>query len=205
MIGIIDTGHGNIIPIEGAYAELGIRTERIVSASQVSKQSHIILPGVGSFDETMDRYHQLGLCSAIKDAVAKNNVRLLGICVGLQIMCMSSEEGHSPGLALINASVKKLSSSRASDRLLLPHMGWNTLNQRTNHPLIDGINPRELEFFFLHSYYVSLLDEDITIATCTYGAEIPSMIASGTIYGTQFHPEKSHSQGLQLLKNFANL
>ena len=205
MIGIIDSGNGNIVSIEGAYAALGIPTERIISASQICRQSHIVLPGVGSFDDTMTRYHQLGFASAIEDAVGESDVRVLGICIGLQVMCVSSEEGQLPGLGLINATVRKLHPQHARGKLLQPHMGWNKLTRHTHHPLVAGLNSNELDFFFLHSYYLSSLDEATVIATCVYGPEIPSIIAAENVFGMQFHPEKSHSQGLRLLKNFSNI
>ena len=205
MIGIIDCGYGNTGSLESAYAVLGISTTRIIKVSQLSEQTHVILPGVGSFDDTMSRYNRNGFSAKLVQLANEKKIKILGICVGLQVLCLGSEEGDLPGLGLVNARVKKLHTPQKDTELILPHMGWNTLCQQQNHPLLNDISFLDQAFYFLHSYFVCLNDARDLVASCTYGVDIPSVIARDNLFGTQFHPEKSHSDGLKLLENFARL
>jgi glutamine amidotransferase len=167
------------------------------------RASHIILPGVGAFDWAMTRLQQSGLRQALDEEVLVAKKPVLGICVGMQMMARTSEEGNLPGLGWIDASVLKFDTSLLQGKTHLPHMGWNDVSPARSGGLFDGLDaPR---YYFLHSYYMKPNRAEDTLATTTYGTTFTSAVRSGNVYGTQFHPEKSHQWGIGLLKNFAEL
>ncbi|MBM3273367.1 imidazole glycerol phosphate synthase subunit HisH, partial [Candidatus Kaiserbacteria bacterium] len=163
----------------------------------------IILPGVGAFDWAMKRLNDSGLRNALDELVLEKRIPVLGICVGMQMMAKSSEEGVLPGLAWLDAHIKRFDTTHLPQKTHLPHMGWNDVMPAVESPLFAGLSdPR---FYFLHSYYFAPEQAGQTLATTHYGIDFTSAAADRHIFGVQFHPEKSHGWGIQLLNNFARL
>lgn len=199
MIGILDYGAGNVQAIVRIYDNLKIPNKVIVDISDFEGVDKLILPGVGSFDAVVSKLNESGLKDKLSKLVLREKVPVLGICVGLQIMAKSSEEGILPGLGWVNATVKKFNLN--SD-FYVPHMGWNTISLDGTNDIFNGTD-EEFGFYFVHSFYFDLEEEIDSTTQTTYGLEFTSAIKKGNIVATQFHPEKSHSNGVTLLKNFA--
>ena len=204
MIGIIDYGSGNIQAIATIYKNLNIEHQVLNKPKDLKKADKLILPGVGAFDATMQQLIDSGLKEELNKLVLEEKVPVLGICVGLQVMGFESEEGELPGLGWIPGKVKKFDKSRITIKPKLPHMGWNVINDIRSHPLFKGIDS-DFGFYFVHSFYFECEFEENILSTSKYGDEFTSSIFEGHIVGTQFHPEKSHGNGVQLFKNFAEL
>lgn len=199
MIGILDYGAGNVQAIARIYNNLRIPNKLIKSTSDFEGVEKLILPGVGSFDAVVSKLNESGLKERLSELVLVEKTPVFGICVGLQIMAKSSEEGTLPGLGWINATVKKF---KLSSEYHVPHMGWNTFNVSGTNEIFNAVD-NEFGFYFVHSFYFDLHEEVDLTARTTYGIEFTSAIRKGNIVATQFHPEKSHSNGVTLLKNFA--
>lgn len=204
MIGIIDYGSGNVQAIATIYKNLNIKYEVITKPEDLERADKLILPGVGAFDATMQQMIDSGLKDKLNELVLDKRVPILGICVGLQVMGNGSEEGDLPGLGWIPGKVRKFDETKINFKPKLPHMGWNTINDVQNHKLFKGID-HDFGFYFVHSFYFECENEQNILATSNYGGEFTSSIYANHIFGTQFHPEKSHGNGVQLLKNFAKL
>lgn len=204
MIGIIDYGSGNIHAIETIYKKLNINCKIISKPQELDFADKLILPGVGAFDETMHQLESSGLKDKLNELVLIKKKPILGICVGLQVMGDGSEEGVLSGLGWISGIVKKFDENKINHKPKLPHMGWNTINNIRNHPIFDSLD-HDFGFYFVHSYYFECKDDDAILSTTEYGGLFTSSIYKNNIFGMQFHPEKSHGNGVQLLKNFADL
>lgn len=204
MITIIDYGLGNIRAFVNVYERLNIRTKVAHKAEDIKDATKIILPGVGAFDYAMSQLNASGMRDELEKQVLENKIPIMGICVGMQILAKSSDEGNLPGLGWIDGEVKLFDSSLIQYKTRLPHMGWNSINPVNENPLLAGFN-NESRFYFLHSYYFVCKRSEEVIATTTYGIHFSSAVNEENIFGIQFHPEKSHSNGIQLLHNFANL
>ena len=204
MITIIDYGLGNIKAFANVYNRLNIATKIARKKNDISDATKIILPGVGAFDYAMDLLTNSGMRDEIEKKVLINKIPILGICVGMQILGISSEEGKSSGLGWINGNVKKINTDEIGFNLQLPHMGWNTIRPLKNNKIIESFDESS-KFYFLHSYYFSCLQSTDTVSISNYAIDFSSIINNENIYGVQFHPEKSHQNGVQLLKNFANI
>ncbi len=204
MIGIIDYGSGNIQAIATIYKKLNIDYQTITDPEDLKKAHKLILPGVGAFDATMQQLIDSGIRDELNHLVINKKVPILGICVGLQVMGFGSEEGNLPGLGWIPGLVKKFSLDKIESKPKLPHMGWNTIKDLHNHNLFKGID-NDFGFYFVHSFYFECESVDNILTTTNYGIEFNSAIYSDHIIGTQFHPEKSHRNGMLLFKNFAQL
>ena len=203
MIALVDYGLGNIQAFANIYRHLGIDARPARTASDLRTASRIILPGVGAFDWAMTRLQESGLREALDEEVLESKKPVLGICVGMQMMARSSEEGRLPGLGWIDASVVKFDSRLLESKTHLPHMGWNDANPVRTDTLFSGLDaPR---YYFLHSFFMKTDREENVLATSSYGVKFTSAARSRNVYGTQFHPEKSHQWGIRLLKNFAEL
>lgn len=205
MITIIDYGLGNIQAFLNIYKKLHIPVQVAKSENDLEGASKLILPGVGHFDYAMQRFNDSGMRKKVESLVLQNNVPVLGVCVGMQIMANSSEEGVESGLGWISGTIKSLESIvKVGNNLPLPHMGWNSVTP--NHKdLFNNIDSGDLEFYFLHSYYFDCTSQENCIAATDYSSNFCCAINKKNIFGVQFHPEKSHHYGVNLLKNFAEL
>lgn len=203
MIALVDYGLGNIQAFANIYRRLGIEAWAASTATDLRRASRIILPGVGAFDWAMTRLQKSGLREALDEEVLGAKKPVLGICVGMQMMARSSEEGVLPGLGWIDATVVKFDTRLLQGETHLPHMGWNDAEPLSTDTLFSGLDAPQ--YYFLHSYFMKPDREESILATSSYGVTFTSAARSGNIYGTQFHPEKSHQWGVRLLKNFAEL
>jgi len=202
MIAIVDYGMGNLGSIHNMLQRLGIVGISTKDPDQIRDAEKIILPGVGSFDQAMKNLNDLNLTGILNEKVQKLKTPVLGICLGMQLMTKDSQEGSFPGLGWINANTMRFNFLSLGPVLKIPHMGWNTLKIKKNVALLADLplNPR---FYFVHSYHVVCNDPLDIAATTDYGYDFISVLQHDNIYAVQFHPEKSHQFGMQVLKNFA--
>lgn len=202
MIAIIDYGVGNVTAIANQLERISVVFKVVSSSSQMEGVEKIILPGVGAFDDTMKRLNASGMRDKLDDMVLGDKIPCLGVCIGMQIMTQGSEEGGEPGLGwFADSKVVKLEVYEEQEKPHLPHMGWNSVNSIQDHPILDGID-FELGFYFLHSYRVTC-PVGHQLLSSNFGGEFPCAILDKNVFGFQFHPEKSHSNGLTLFRNFA--
>jgi glutamine amidotransferase len=200
MITIIDYGMGNLGSVVNMIKRIGYNSEITSDISKILSADKIILPGVGHFDKAMQNIVSLGLSDVIKKKALEDKTPILGICLGMQIMCKSSEEGEADGLGLINAVVKKFLFI-GEKKLKIPHMGWNMIRKQKDGPLFFSMS-ENCRFYFVHSYYVVCNELNDVMTTTYYGFDFHSSFVQSNIIGVQFHPEKSHKFGMLLLKNF---
>lgn len=199
MIAIIDYDAGNIKSVEKAVIKLGYDCVITRDKEVLKNADKLILPGVGAFKDAMDRLNEYGLTDVIKELVVNEGKPLLGICLGLQLLFESSEENPGvEGLSLLKGRIVRLPEG---DDRKIPHMGWNSLEFPRKSVLFNKV-VKGSYVYFVHSYYLQAEDEKIVAATTEYGATIHAAVEWGNIYATQFHPEKSSSVGLKILKNF---
>ena len=201
MIGVINYGSGNILAIRNIYKRLNIPTIEVVQPNELSKCTKLILPGVGAFDEAMLKLTNSGLRDGLDDCVLNHAMPVLGICVGMQIMGGKSEEGSLPGLNWIQGDVRKFDETLIKTLPKLPHMGWNSI-QFDKNSIFEGVDP-ELGFYFLHSFYFKADNNTDVIARAEYNHSFHCAVNKNNIYGVQFHPEKSHQNGIQVFENFS--
>lgn len=204
MISIVDYGLGNIGAFSNMYKRMNIETQVAKRPDELRSATKVILPGVGAFDHAMDRLRASGMRETLDELVLDRRVPVLGICVGMQILAEGSDEGHLPGLGWIRGRVRAFESVPEARGLPLPHMGWNDVRPAADSRLFDGLE-NEARFYFLHSYFFECEQADCAAATTQYGIDFSCAVHSGNVHGVQFHPEKSHHYGAQLLKNFAEL
>lgn len=201
MITIIDYGLGNLASIQNMLRYIG--EESLITGDReiIAGAEKLILPGVGKFDAGMQGIERAGIREILDQKVLVEKTPILGICLGMQLMTKSSEEGNQIGLSWIDAETKKFSLDAAYK---VPHMGWNEVEILEANPLINNIEEYN-KFYFVHSYYVSTVKEEESIMWTKYGIRFASGISKENIFGVQFHPEKSHKYGMKLLKNFIEL
>ncbi len=204
MITIINYGVGNIFAFQNAYKRLNIPTRIAKTVKDLKNVDKLILPGVGHFDFAMTQLNNSGMRERLDELVIIKKKPILGICVGMQMMAKKSDEGTVNGLGWIEADVKKFDASTIKFHTKLPHMGWNDVDPIFNHPLFEGLE-KDAIFYFLHSYYFNCNNNNEIISKSEYGIKFASGVQHENIYGIQFHPEKSHSNGERLLHNFAKL
>ncbi len=204
MIGIIDYGLGNIKAFENIYNILHIPAKTLHKSEDFSGVTKLILPGVGAFDHAMKTFSSSGMRDIIENLVLGQKVPLIGICVGMQMLADTSEEGVEKGLGWLPGKVKKFDESKIQYETHLPHMGWNDVFADLNSPLFKGFPEKSL-FYFLHSYYFECENENNSIAYAEYGERFTCAVNKDNVYGIQCHPEKSHAYGIQVLENFSKI
>lgn len=203
MIGLIDYNMGNLRSVVNAFEKLGFPIQVVKNADELEKFDKIILPGVGAFKDAMECLEKEGMNEAVK-AFAISGKPLLGICLGMQLLFESSVEfGNSKGLGLIEGEIIKFDTSRFKTRLKVPHMGWNELFVQKESPLFKGMN-EAFYLYFVHSFH-AVCDDKYAIGKTMYGYEFPSAVQKENVFGFQPHPEKSHTNGLAILKNFMEM
>jgi imidazole glycerol-phosphate synthase subunit HisH len=202
MICIVDYGVGNIQAFINSFKRLGVDVKRVSTPENILGAEKLVLPGVGHFDHAMSRLNDSGLRHKLEDLVLGHKVPVLGVCVGMQILANGSEEGTLPGLGWIPGRVKIFPENLLGTNLPLPHMGWNDLQTNADNFLFSKGFEGSSQFYFLHSYYFEAQDKIDVIATANYGFDFDAAVSRENIHGVQFHPEKSHRWGEQLLKNF---
>mgnify|MGYP001177622495 FL=1 len=203
MIGILDYGVGNVAAFFTIYERLNINAVIISSPDEMQNVKKLILPGVGSFDESMLKLEQSGMKILLDKIVLKEKIPLMGVCVGMQMLANKSEEGEKKGLGYIDGCVVNLKNKIDSSKCI-PHMGWNNILANENETIWNNID-LDLGFYFLHSFYFETSNPHNSIASVEYDKEITCAVKKENIYGFQFHPEKSQINGIQLLKNFSIL
>jgi glutamine amidotransferase len=204
MIAIVDYGSGNVGAIADIFKRLKVAHRITGSADELRAAERYVLPGVGAFDTTMRTLRDSGLVEVLDDEVLRRGKKLLGICVGMQILGDSSEEGELPGLGWVPGRVRRIDAATVRGPTKLPHMGWNSIKLTQPAPLFEGVD-LDRGFYFLHSYFFDAADPQSVLATVDYGGELPCAIRRGDVYGAQFHPEKSHANGVAIFRNFAAL
>jgi glutamine amidotransferase len=204
MLTIIDYGLGNISAFKNVYERLNIPIKIAQYPKEVESATKLIIPGVGSFDYAMSQLNKSGMRNILDKRVLEDKIPVIGICVGMQILSNTSEEGKEPGLGWINGRVRKFNPSLIPYKSRLPHMGWNTIWPKDGEILFKGVDSQS-RFYFLHSYFVECDFDSNVICKTHYGISFASAVNKCNVYGIQFHPEKSHNNGIRLLKNFAEL
>jgi len=209
MIVIVDYGMGNLRSVHKALERVGFQASVTQDPAEVKKAAGLIVPGVGAFKKAMENLQELGLVNPIIEFV-ESGKPFLGICLGLQLLFSGSDEfGFQKGLSLFKGRVVRFpfshpAASPPKDLLKVPHMGWNTVHIHKRPPVLDGIADGAY-FYFVHSYYPLPEEQEIVATTTDYGGEFVSSVSRGNLFACQFHPEKSQSVGLKLLKNFGRL
>ena len=195
MIAIVDYGAGNLRSVAKAVEKLGYSPEVTGDPQKVQNAKAVILPGVGASDSAMTALEERGLVEPLR-AVIRDGVPFFGVCLGLQLLLESSEEGSMPCLSVVPGRVKRFPNS-----VKTPHMGWNEVNFERDHPVLEGVESGSY-FYFVHSYYADPEDQSLVLGTTDYASPFCSVIARDNLVATQFHPEKSGALGLRLYENF---
>jgi len=204
VIAIIDYGMGNLRSVQKGFERVGASAEIVTRAEQIARADKIVLPGVGAFRDAVAHLREQALIEPVKEA-ARSGRPFLGICLGLQLLFdVSYENGEYEGLGVVPGRVVRFDFSDLpdGDTLKVPHMGWNQLVWNQPCPLMEGLQSGQ-HFYFVHSYYVAPDDAGVSFGKCTYGHNFTAMIWRDNLYACQFHPEKSQTGGLTMLKNFA--
>lgn len=197
---IIDYGVGNLTSVKNAIVQLGIDASISREKSDVESATHLILPGVGSFGEGMKGLHAYGLVEILRKEVLERAKPILGICLGMQLFATTGHEyGVHEGLGFISGTVEMMRAKEYG--LRLPHIGWNDVTLTGGHLLTQGYDRRPV-FYFLHSFHFIPTEKEVIAGVCEYGESVVSIVEYKNIFGTQFHPEKSHDDGLLIFKNF---
>lgn len=203
MIAIIDYGSGNIAAIMNVFRHGKIAHKLVRDPRELPAADRFLLPGVGAFDPTMESLMQTGMVDALNEEVLGKGKRVLGICVGMHLLADASEEGELPGLGWIKGTVRRI-PMKGLGRPALPHMGWNSIDLQGPATLFHNIDT-ERGFYFLHSYFFDAAEPARVVAHVDYGTPLTCAVERANVFGVQFHPEKSHSNGAQLFANFAEL
>ena len=197
MIAVIDYGRGNLGSVENALGRLGMRAMVTEDPRVIEDARALVLPGDGAFHDAMANLQARGLLEPIRTALDEGRP-FLGICLGYQLLFTESEEfGQGKGLDVLSGVVRRFPGG-----LKVPHMGWNSVEHTGDLAIFDGV-PSGAHFYFVHSYYPTTSETSLATATCTYGVTFPAAVGRGSLFATQFHPEKSQRWGLRLLENFA--
>lgn len=204
-VAVLDYGTSNLRSVAKALEHVAGKSHRIVvsaDAATIRKANRLVFPGQGAIGQCMTSLRETGLDSVVRECIGSKPY--LGICLGLQTLMDSSEEdGGRDGLGIIHGNVKRFPAPPAGSGMKVPHMGWNEVKQQQAHPLWNGIADGA-RFYFVHSYYVAPAEESVVTGRCDYIVPFAAAIAHGSLFATQFHPEKSQKDGLRLLENFLN-
>jgi glutamine amidotransferase len=204
MLCIIDYGSGNIRAIANICERERIAYLITRDPTRFKDATHFLLPGVGAFDPTMETLCDSGILSCLETEVMTHKKPIMGICVGMHLLANDSDEGQREGLGWIPGRIKRIETSKLSKPPHLPHMGWNSIAGKPDDPLLKGIDQKK-GFYFLHSYFFDAQVRGDVAANVSYGCELPCIVRKGHIIGAQFHPEKSHANGIRLIKNFVGV
>lgn len=203
MIVVIDYGMGNLRSILKAYERLGIEAKYSSRIEDIMQAKKLVLPGVGHFAGGMSQLRKMGFIEVLHKKVVAEKTPILGICLGMQLFTARSEEGDVEGLGWIDAQTIKFKQEKKQS-IKIPHVGWNSIIVEKDCPIFHEVDTKEL-FYFVHSYHVKCKDAANVISKTEYGVAFVSSVQKDNILGVQFHPEKSHKNGLQILKNFSDL
>ena len=202
-ISILDYNMGNISSVLRALSKNNIESKVISNYDEIISSEKIILPGVGHFGKAMDYLQSNKLDEALHRAILKDKKPILGICLGMQLMCKRSEEGETTGLGWFDASITKMQIKNKL-KYKVPHIGWNTAERAKKNQIFKGIEPED-EFYFVHSFCVANTVKEEILCETNFESKFISALSKDNIFGVQFHPEKSHESGFKLLTNFAEL
>lgn len=200
MITIVDYGLGNLGSVQKAVKRIGFNSITTSEKKLINQASALILPGVGNFKLGIEKLRKLELIDTLNEMVMAKQIPVLGICLGMQLMTSHSEEGDCEGLNWVKGKTKRFVGS---ERLKVPHMGWNNLDIQTESRIFENVTSEDF-FYFVHSYYITDVCAESVLSYTRYGIEFVSTFANNNIFGCQYHPEKSHDAGLKLLKNFCS-
>ena len=200
---VVDYGTGNVNSVKRALERVGNACVISSQAKDVTQADKLILPGVGHFTKAMANLEELGLLDALNETVLIKHKAVLGICLGMELMATMSQEGNMPGLQWLEAEAIRFKVSMAA-RHKVPHMGWNRVQTKKASTLMKGVDELS-EFYFAHSYHLKINDQSDLLTETEYGIPFPSAVERNNIFGVQFHPEKSHRIGVQVLKNFIDM
>jgi len=203
MIAIVDYNMGNLASVQNAFASLGEETVVESNPAKFKEYNKLILPGVGAFGDAMEHLRERNMIDSLRE-FALSGKHMLGICLGMQLLFQSSNEfGKHDGLGIIKGTVTAFDTSKFSEPLKVPHMGWNRMFTES-HPLFENLDD-EHYLYFVHTYHVNCTNKEDIIGRTNYGYEFTSAIARDNVMGIQPHPEKSHENGLKILENFIKL
>lgn len=203
LVHLVDLGVGNAGSVENMLLRAGGRVQRVSQPAELADAKKVLLPGVGSFDTMVKKLDEAGFRQPLHEYVDRGG-HILGICLGMQLLANSSEEGRLPGLGLISGQVRRFSFDGEATKFKVPHMGWNSVTPAHVHPLTAGLE-KDARFYFVHSYYFDCDCHEDRLLSTTYGRQFTSGVQKGRVMGVQFHPEKSHRYGMRLLSNFLGL
>lgn len=200
QIAVVDYGVNNVGSVVNALRRVGVVPYVATKGDELAAAKAIVLPGIGAFDTGVKNLRERGLFTALQERAAAD-VPVLGICLGMQLLSKGSEEGSLEGLSLVDAYTKRFDFAAERTDLKVPHMGWNETACRDT-TLFDGLDAPDTRFYYVHSYHVVSADPSLVAATCNYGIEFTSAVRQKRVFGTQFHPEKSHRFGLRVFENY---
>jgi glutamine amidotransferase len=203
VIVIVDHGMGNLGSVANMLRKIGAQGVRSAERDVIRRADKIVLAGIGAFDGAAERLAELGLVDVLNEQVLVRRVPVLGVCLGMQLMARTSEEGSRAGLGWLDADVQRFSFPDGA-RLPIPHMGWEEIELTRPAALFDQ-DAGGLRFYFSHAYHLVCHDQTVVVAKATYGYEFAAAVQRDNIYGTQFHPEKSHIFGAEVYRRFVAL
>jgi glutamine amidotransferase len=204
MITIVDYGLGNLGSMANMMKKIGAPARVSSDPADILSAEKLVLPGIGAFDQGIQSLRDRGLIDILNKRVLNDQIPVIGVCLGMQLLGLASEEGTEKGLGWIPATTRWFRNTPQCENLRVPHMGWNEAHARGADPIMEGLHDKP-RFYFVHSYHVVCENADDIVATTPYGIEFTSILRHRNIWGAQFHPEKSHRFGMQLLRNFARL
>jgi glutamine amidotransferase len=202
VIVIVDLGLGNMGSVRNMFKRVGVETRSTLDPDEIAAASKLVLPGVGAFDSGMARLHETGLVDLLTRRALDERVPTIGICLGMQLLTRGSEEGTLPGLGWVPGFTRRFRLEGTG--LRVPHMGWNRAEPTREDSLFEGAGA-DARYYFVHSYHVECEDDGDVLAWTEHGLRFASALQRGNVYGTQFHPEKSHRFGMNVLRNFADV